>query len=242
LSISVQRIPARVVSEIETWAIGRISNCYISRTEKIIFDSGLPGKIIALEGIDQSGKRTQAQLLARHLRRIGSKAVIISFPMYGSPAGRQVSRYLTGKRRYPVEALHMLYSLNRWENKDQINRLMKNADFVIADRYTPSNLAYGVSRGLSLEWLQGLDEGLPRTSLVIVFDVPIRASFARKSKNRDIHESDHTFLTTVRRTYRGLAYKLGWKVVDGRSPIGKVHAAVWDTVQQRFGLARELAQ
>ncbi len=198
----------------------------------------MPGKIIGLEGIDQSGKQTQARLLAQHLKQIGSKVVVMSFPIYSTPAGRQVSRYLTGKRKYPSEALHMLYSLNRWENKDQIYRLVKNADFVIADRYIPSNLAYGVSRGLSLRWLQGLDEGLPCTSLVIVLDVPIHASFARKSKNRDIHESDQRFLTTVRGAYRGLAHRLGWKMVDGTGPIGNVHATVWDIVQQRFGLAK----
>ena len=84
----------------------------------------------------------------------------------------------------------MLYSLNRWENRELINKLVHSSDYLIADRYTPSNLAYGLSRGLSLGWLQGLDKGLPTADLVIVLDVPIVSSFERKSKNRDVHERE----------------------------------------------------
>ncbi len=106
------------------------------------------GKIIALEGIDQSGKRTQTRLLAEELERKGARVGTISFPIYRSPSGRQIQRFLAGKQEYPATALHMLYSLNRWENQELITNLTEKSDFVIADRYYPSNLAYGVSRGL----------------------------------------------------------------------------------------------
>jgi len=121
----------------------------------------LPAKIIDIEGIDQSGKRTQTRLLAEDLKKEGAKVSTISYPIYKSPSGRQIQRFLQGKQNYPATALHMLYSLNRWENQELIVKLTETADFVIADRYYPSNFAYGVSRGLSLGWLQGLDRGLP---------------------------------------------------------------------------------
>jgi len=192
------------------------------------------GKIIALEGIDQSGKRTQTRLLAEELERKGARVGTISFPIYRSPSGRQIQRFLAGKQEYPATALHMLYSLNRWENQDRITSLAEKSDFVIADRYYPSNLAYGVSRGLSLEWLQGLDRGLPRASLVIVLDVPVLSSFGRKSSGRDVHERDKQLLLRVGRTYRTLAEKLDWKMVDANRPVEEVREAVWGIVRRKF--------
>jgi dTMP kinase len=196
----------------------------------------LRGRIIALEGIDQSGKRTQTRLLANELKKKGAKVGTISFPIYKSPSGRQIQRFLEGKQEYPATALHMLYSLNRWENQEQIVRLTQDSDFVIADRYSPSNLAYGVSRGLSLDWLQGLDRGLPKASLVIVLDVPVPASFARKSRGRDVHEKNRQLLVKVRRRYQTLAKKLGWKMVDATRPVEEVHEAIWRLVRKKFGL------
>ena len=195
------------------------------------------GRIIALEGIDQSGKRTQTRLLANELKKKGARVGTISFPIYKSPSGRQIQRFLQGKQEYPAKALHMLYSINRWENQEQIVKLIQDSDFVIADRYYPSNLAYGVSRGLSLGWLQGLDQGLPTANLVILLDVPVHSSFTRKSKGRDVHERDNRFLTKVRQKYEALGKKLDWKIVDGTRPVEEVHEAVWRLVRQKFRLA-----
>jgi dTMP kinase len=196
----------------------------------------LRGKIIAIEGIDQSGKRTQARLLAYELKRRGAKVRTISFPIYESSSGRQIRRFLEGKQKYPPTALHMLYSLNRWENQKRITDMTDKADFVIADRYSPSNIAYGVSRGLSLGWLQELDRGLPIASLVIVLDVPVPSSFARKSRGRDVHERNRPLLLKVRRNYRTLARRLEWKVVDATRPVEEVHRAVWSLVRKKFRL------
>ena len=194
----------------------------------------MPGKIIDIEGIDQSGKRTQTRLLAEELKREGAKVSTISYPIYKSPSGRQIQRFLQGKQNYPATALHMLYSLNRWENQELITNLTEKSDFVIADRYYPSNLAYGVSRGLSLGWLQGLDRGLPTASLVIVLDVPVLSSFGRRSSGRDVHERDKKLLLRVGLTYRTLAKKLDWKMVDANRPVEEVHEAVWSIVRKRF--------
>ena len=197
----------------------------------------MPAKIIDIEGIDQSGKRTQTRLLAEDLKKEGAKVSTISYPIYKSPSGRQIQRFLQGKQNYPATALHMLYSLNRWENQELIVKLTETADFVIADRYYPSNFAYGVSRGLSLGWLQGLDRGLPTASLVIVLDVPVLSSFGRKSTGRDVHEKDRRLLLKVRRTYGRLAKKLEWKMVDANRPVEEVHEAVWRIVREQFRLA-----
>ena len=127
-----------------------------------------------------------------------------------------------------------MYSLNRWENLESMRRLVADSDFVIVDRYIPSNLAYGMSRGLDLDWLKSLDKGLPEANLVLILDLPVPASFARKWTDRDVHERNSKFLLRVRRVYRLLAGKLGWKVVNAAAPPERVHTDVWNQVRKNF--------
>ncbi len=190
----------------------------------------LPPRFIDIEGIDQSGKKTQARLLVTKLRRQGFKVATLGFPIYTTPAGREIRAFLDGKRNYPLQAVHMLYSLNRWENKDAIIRRLKGVDFLVTDRYYPSNLAYGLARGLDLKWLATLDRGLPKPDAVVVLDVPVRASFSRKFRGRDLHESDRALLLRVRRSYLTLARKYRWRVVNGAGPVAKVQEEVWESL------------
>jgi thymidylate kinase len=81
-----------------------------------------------------------------------------------------------------------------------------------------------------------LDRGLPTASLVIVLDVPVPASFTRKSRGRDVHEKNRQLLVKVRRTYQTLAKKLGWKMVNATRSVEEVHEAVWSIVRHKFGL------
>ncbi len=127
-----------------------------------------------------------------------------------------------------------MYSLNRWENLESIHNALSSSDYVIADRYSPSNLAYGMSRGLDFEWLKNLDKGLPAPALVIVLEVPVSKSFRRKKAGRDIHERDRIFLGKVRRSYKILAKKLGWRTVDGTGEPSAIQVQVSRLVEARF--------
>src|SRR5437879_11559318 len=80
----------------------------------------------------------------------------------------------------------------------------------------------------------GLDRGLPTASLVIVLDVPVLSSFGRKSSGRDVHERDKRLLLRVGRTYRTLAKKLAWEMVDANRPVEEVREAVWGIVRKKF--------
>jgi dTMP kinase len=218
----------------------RVSNHYIRVVELIARQRVLPARIIALEGIDQSGKRTQTRQLAKRLERLRFDVHTVSFPVYKSFTGRLIRRYLRGDQNYSGRALHMLYSLNRWENQELIQSLLRNADFLITDRYTPSNLAYGVSKGLDLKWLLNLDTGLPKADLVIILDVPVRSSFARKSNQRDVHEVNSELLIRVNRAYKRLGRELGWKIVDGGNSVKDVESEVWRIVRQRFRIPEKM--
>jgi dTMP kinase len=195
----------------------------------------MPAIFIDLEGIDQSGKQTQARLLMRKLQHHGLKTVSLDFPLYSTPAGREIRALLDGKRNYGPHATHMLYSLNRWENEDRITEALDSADVLLTDRYTPSNLAYGVAKALDVKWLVNLDRGLPEPDKILVLDVPVRYSFARKRKRRDLHESDRGLLLRVRKNYLKLASKFRWSVVDASRGTEEVHSEILRSIPIQVG-------
>jgi len=184
------------------------------------------GKLIAIEGIDQAGKKTQARLLARVMRKQGLTVSIREFPNYATPLGRQLRAYLAGESKLDLRAAHLLYAANRWEMAKELDSQIRGGRNVIVNRYWPSNLAYGISHGLPPDWLRGLDRGLPKPDVVIVLDISPSTSLKRKSEGRDIHEVNLPYLKKVRNTYLRLAKKYRWKVIDGEMD--------WKTLQSEL--------
>ncbi len=185
------------------------------------------GRLIAIDGIDQSGKRTQTRLLAQKIGAFGYQVSIWNFPDYKTPVGRQVRMYLEGRERFDYHAIHLLYAANKWERASAILRDMERGRVVIINRYTPSNLAYGIAHGLSPIWLESLEKQLPKPDLVFILDVSPRISFKRKSERRDLHEENLTYLRKVRGIYLKLARKYRWNIVDGEGDPGAVNLKLW---------------
>lgn len=187
------------------------------------------GRIIVFEGIDKAGKTTQAKLLEK---KLGSKCVRIDFPDYSTPVGKEIKRFLDGKRSYPDEVKMMLLSANRWEKKDQIEKIVDKGDTVIMNRYYQSNLVYGISKGLKLDWLLSLDNGLPKADLVIVIDIKPK-TLVRRSKNVvDTFEKDLELIRRVKTNYRMLARRFDWRIVEGEKSVDEVHGQVLKIVKK----------
>lgn len=181
------------------------------------------GKIIVFEGIDKAGKTTQAKLLEK---KLGRKCVRIDFPDYSTPVGKEIRQFLDGKRDYPDEVEMMLLSANRWERKDEIEKIVGKGTTVIMNRYYQSNLVYGVSKGLKLDWLLSLDKGMPKADLVIVIDIKPMTLVSRSKNVVDTFEKDLELIRRVKKNYRILAKKFNWRVVEGENSVGEVHQQV----------------
>ena len=192
----------------------------------------LKGKIIVIEGIDKAGKTTQAGLLLKKLK-LKNRCVKFDFPDYSTPVGKEIRQFLDGNRQYPDRVKMMLLSANRWEKKAEIDRVIGSGTTVIMNRYCESNLAYGVSKGLNLEWLVALDKGLPKADLVIVIDIKTR-TLVNRSKNRviDTFEKDRELISRVKRNYRVLARKFNWHVIEGEKSVEEVHGQVLKLVKK----------
>ena len=93
-----------------------------------------------------------------------------------------------------------------------------------------------MANDLKLDWLEKLDEGLPKSDLVIVLDVQQKESFARKKQNRDKFEKNKKFSNTISQGYRRLAKKKRWRIVNASQSKADVHNDVMKIVTKKMGL------
>ncbi len=188
--------------------------------------------LIVIEGLDGSGKATNAALLEGYLKEKGKTVKKITFPVYESDSSAPVRMYLSGqfgKKPGDVNAYaaSALYAVDRFASyrTDWKSDLDAGA-WVIADRYTTSNAVHqaskleGRERDGYLEWLYDFEfdkMGLPRPDAVIYLDVPpavsqklIEGRYAGDNSKKDIHEQDVEYLEHCRSAALYAADKLGW--------------------------------
>ncbi len=192
--------------------------------------------IIVIEGGDQAGKKTQSELLAKALRARRLKTKVFSFPDYSTHIGREIKNYLRGTRKFPPQVIHCLLAANRWEKLPEIKKADSKNSILIMNRYVQSNLVYGLVNGLKLNWLEGLDAGLPKPDLVIVLHVSQKDSFRRKKSMRDKFEKNREFSKKVSKTYLSLAKNKHWKIVDGTGTKEEVHKSIMKIFSKKLGI------
>jgi len=184
--------------------------------------------LIDLEGIDGSGKGTQARLLCDRFARSGVSATLVSFPRYDATLfGRAVGDFLNGRFGSLAEVHPFLVSLlfagDRFESKAFLLQAIASHTVVVLDRYVPSNVAHQASKldGAARSELQRriLEIeydifGLPRPDLVMLLDLPVSIAqklIAQKSTRNyttakaDIQEADADYLARVGDVYHDLA-------------------------------------
>jgi dTMP kinase len=194
------------------------------------------GHLIAFEGLDQSGKQTQAERLLAALRERGAEVHSLSFPDYETTIGREIEGALHGKREYAADVMQLLYISNRYEHRRAIEGWMRDGGIVVCDRYLASSVAYGEAQGLDAEWLTAIQRHLPQPSLTLLLDIPPEASLARKQRARDRYERDLELLARVRDSYLRQSAAPAWHRIDGTQDIEVVTAAVVSAVRSRLGL------
>jgi dTMP kinase len=190
--------------------------------------------LIAFEGLDQSGKETQARLLRDSLRAAGGKARVVSFPDYGTAIGEEIALSLQGERDYGAEVMQLLYIANRYERKPDLDRWREAGITLLCDRYVASSVAYGEALGLDPGWLVELQRFLPQPDVTILLDIPPEAALKRKASGRDRYEMDLEMQGRVRESYLRQAAELGWLRVDGQQPVSDVASAVTEAVRPRL--------
>src|SRR5436309_10714894 len=175
----------------------------------------MSGSLIVFEGLDQSGKQTQAEMLRDRLKQDGRKARLVSFPDYGTSIGEEIARALQGERDYGPDVMQLLYVANRYERKPDLQRWLDGGLILVSDRYTASSIAYGEAFGLDAAWLTDMQKFLPTPALTILLDIAPETAVKRKAVDRDRYERDLAMQARVRESYHRQAQAQGWVVLDG---------------------------
>ena len=193
------------------------------------------GLLIVFEGLDQSGKQTQAEGLRDHLTSLGRECRLLSFPDYSTPIGSEISRGLHGEREYGPDVMQLLYVANRHEKKPDIERALGAGTTIICDRYIASSVAYGEAHGLDPRWLTEIQRFLPAPDLSILLDIAPETAAQRKAAGRDKYERDLALLSRVRASYhRQAETSTSWLRVDGERSRDAVRADVLTAVSTRL--------
>ena len=194
----------------------------------------MTGLLIAFEGLDQSGKQTQAEALRDYFSGQGRVCHMLSFPDYATAIGSEIHDALHGERDYPPDVMQLLYVANRGEKRTAIESWIAAGDVVICDRYVTSSIAYGEAHGIDAEWLTEIQRFLPPATLTILLDIAPETAVGRKSAGRDRFERDLDLLARVRASYRRQATAAGWVRLAGERPKAEVAADVIRAVEQQL--------
>lgn len=195
--------------------------------------------LIAIEGIDGSGKGTQSRRLTEELNRRGRNADLLSFPRYDETFfGRSVGRFLNGEFGSLSQAnpylVSLLFAGDRFESRELLREQLAANDVLVLDRYVASNIAHQGSKlppeqqPALFEFVEQLEYevyGLPRPSLNVLLDLPAETAQelighkdARNytEKSHDLQEADRTYLEGVRQTYLELSrrHPETWRVIS----------------------------
>ncbi len=182
--------------------------------------------LIAFEGLDQSGKQTQAEALRAAVIVRGRACELLSFPDYETAIGREIGAALQGHRDYAPDVMQLLYIANRFEKKSRIEAALAAGTVIVCDRYLASSIAYGEAQGLDPMWLTDIQRRLPQPALTILLDIAPDTAAGRKSTNRDRYERDLALLGRVRASYRRQATQPHWLCLDGERDRAAVSADV----------------
>lgn len=173
--------------------------------------------IIIIEGIDNCGKNTIAQLLVEKYPCIKK----IDFPNYSSPIGKLIKEELSRGTLSPI-SLQLLFSSERLNRKKDLINITKN-DVVLTTRYFYSAIAYGSARGINKRLLYLLEEEMPPADIKIFLSISPEESLLRSNSKEDIFESDLFFLKSVEKEYEEILNSDdSWNIVNGMQPIETV--------------------
>src|SRR6266404_3528641 len=196
------------------------------------------GKLIAIEGIDGSGKRTQMDLLQGVIAagEGGHSVYSTGFPQYDSWFGKMVGQFLNGDlgtlESVDPHFTSLLYAGDRLEAKPRLEAALNNGQIVLVDRYIGSNLAHQTARvppakrSEFLGWIKHLEYGiygLPREDLILYLRVPpqeaqrlVERKSARSytSARKDLLEASLRHLEDAAERYDSLSRSVPWSTVQ----------------------------
>ena len=192
------------------------------------------GMLICIEGIDASGKTTQAKLLVKNLNERGYKAVYTSEPTKGFFGQILRQKILYGNERVPAVVEALLFALDRLEHiEKEIKPALEKEKIVVSDRYLYSSIAYQGAAGLDPAWIEEINRWAIKPDLAIYLDVPAEVVIKRLKRKRSVMETLEN-QRRVRNVYLRLVKEGILLLVDGNRPIEEIEREILEIVMKRL--------
>jgi dTMP kinase len=159
----------------------------------------------------------------------------MAFPDRTTTIGQMISQYLRNALELNDQAIHLLYTANRWELSKQIASLLGSGTTIVCDRYWFSGTAYSAAKGLDVEWCRAPEAGLPEPDLVLFIDVEPEVLQTRKGFGAERYEKLE-FQRKVRAVFKRLAAEnpQKWVEIDGSKSLDEVFQEIQAVVASRF--------
>ncbi len=188
------------------------------------------GVLIAIEGIDGSGKTTQCLLLYDALRKKNCDVLLSHEPTEGK-IGEKIRNLLKKNSDIKSQEVYELFVRDRMEHvNEKIEPALKEGKIVIIDRYFISTIAYQGASGIPIaKIINNHEKFAPMPDLVIILDIPVDEAIKRLSnKRKDLFEKNIDFLQKVREIYLNMKKFLNTNIIiiDASRSIMDVHKEI----------------
>jgi len=195
---------------------------------------GKKGKFITIYGINGIGKTTQVELLVEYLKKQGKNASRLKYPVYDlNPEGPFIYRYLRDpqfrkKNELSTHELQKKYADNRKRYEKELKKRLTNGEWIVAEDYLGTGIAWGLTWGGELEYLEKINGKLLKEDMSILMHGN-RFTTAIEKDHRNEMEPER--MTICKNFHNLLAEKYGWIKVDANQEIKKVQADILEQVE-----------
>lgn len=189
------------------------------------------GLFIAIYGVNNIGKSTHCRILCDRLKKEGYDVVSLKYPIYDlDPTGKELNALIRegGGQEIPEQELQKIFTQNRKDFEPQLRKYIEEGKIVVAEDYTGTGIAWGMSKGLSLEFMEKLNDGLMKEDFAILMT---GRRDERATEKKHIHEQNDELLRMVSKIFVQLAERYGWKVLETRPDIPDTAALIWSEVR-----------
>jgi dTMP kinase len=177
---------------------------------------------IVFEGIDASGKETQAKLLSSFLTKKGFEVLLTHEPIYDEPIGKIIKNNLEKKISLASETIAMLYAADRHEHSLRIKKALSEGKIVLSDRYKYSNMAYQGANGVDPQWIDEIEKYSLNPDIIFYILVTPESAMKRRME-KDLYEENYEFQKKVFGIYETLSKKYDFIKIDGEKSIEEIH-------------------
>lgn len=190
------------------------------------------GKLIVLYGINNIGKTTQAEMLVDALIEAGFEAEYMKYPRYEiEPSGPYINSVIREGVEASPEELQMWYALNRHQSEKMLKEKLEKGKVVVAEDYTGTGIAWGMTYGVKKEWLEAINENLIKEDVGILMTGTRHITGIEEDH---ANETDDEAMARSKEVHEELGKDYGWKSVDASGTIDEVHDRIMEEVLEHF--------